>query len=161
MLLWWRLIRLWRQAWSTLPLVRHDGTEKTALTMSKGRRSLRWSGMLRRASQVGLYLGPSAHLQFVSQHADLSLIVLLHLELILLQLVYFVSNEFHLCNLLRHLAFHLLRGPALVVKLGSKRIHNLVQAMVWLARRRGPQVGVATMLSSIKHDGALRDQKDV
>ena len=76
--------------------------------MSKSWRCLGRTGMLRRATKMRLDLGASTHLQFVSQHADLSLIVLLHLELVLLQLVDLIANEFHLLNLLGNLALDLL-----------------------------------------------------
>jgi hypothetical protein len=68
--------------------------------VSQGWRRLGRTGVLRRATEMRLHLRASAHLQFVSQHADLSLVVLLHLELVLLQLVDLVPDELHLLNLL-------------------------------------------------------------
>ena len=54
-----------------------------------------------------LYRLHAAHLELVPEHADFSLVVLLHFELVLLQLIYFVANQFHLLDLLSDLAFDL------------------------------------------------------
>lgn len=95
----------------------------------------------------------AAHLQLMSKHSDLSLVVLLHLQLILLELVDFVSNKFHLLDLLRNLAFDLFRGPTLTVELGAESVEDLIEAMVWLTGSRRPQVRVAAMLRGVEHGG--------
>ena len=93
----------------------------------------------------------SAHLQLVSKHSDLSLVVLLHLQLVLFELVDLVTDEFHLLDLLCDLALDLFRGAALIVELGSEGVQDLIEAMIWLTWSRWPQVGIAAMLSSVEH----------
>lgn len=66
-----------------------------------------------------LYWRASSHFKLVSQHAYLSLILLLHLQLVLFKLVDLVSNEFHFLYLLADLSFHLFRASTLVVEFGS------------------------------------------
>lgn len=56
---------------------------------------------------MGLHLGASSHVQLVSEHANFSLIILLHLQLILFELVDLVADQFHLLNLLSNLIFDL------------------------------------------------------
>lgn len=68
----------------------------------------------------------TAHLQLMSEHPDLSLVVLFHFHLVLLELIDFVANQFHLLNLLRNLTFDLLRRAALVVELSSEGVQNLI-----------------------------------
>jgi len=77
---------------------------------------------------------------------------LLHLQLILLQLIDFVSDKFHLLNLLRDLVLDLLGCSTLIVKFCPKRVHNLIKAVIRLPRRCRPKIGIATMLSGVKHD---------
>jgi hypothetical protein len=76
---------------------------------------------------------------------------LLHLQLILLQLIDLVSDQFHLLDLLSDLILDLLAGAALVFEFRSQRVEDLIQSMVWRPRRRGSQVGIATVLSCIEH----------
>ena len=102
---------------------------------------------------MGLNRLYAAHLELVSKHSDLSLVVLLHFELVLLELVYFVSNKFHLLDLLGDLAFDLFRRPTLTVELGAESVEDLIEAMVWLTWSRRPQVRVAAMLCGVEHGG--------
>jgi hypothetical protein len=109
-----------------LALVRHDATKEASLAVPESWGSLGRTSMLRRSAEMGLHLRASAHLKFMSQHADFSLVVLLHLELILFELIDFVTDKLHLLNLLGDLAFDLLRVAALIVEFRPKRIHNFV-----------------------------------
>jgi hypothetical protein len=136
----------------TLSLVLHDAAEETTLAVTErgGRGS--WTTWLRSTTNMGLRdVMDSSGLELVPQHANFSLIFLLHLELILLQLIHFVANQLHFLNLLWHLALNLLGRATLIVEFDSQRIQDLVEPMVGLAGGGRPQVGVAAMLSSIKH----------
>ena len=86
--------------------------------------------MLRRATKVRLDRLYATHIELMPEHADLSLVVLFHLQLVLLELVHLVANQFHLLDLLRNLAFDLFRRSTLVVEFGSKRVHDLIETMI-------------------------------
>lgn len=77
---------------------------------------------------------PTTHVELVPKHSNLSLVVLLHLQLILLKLVDLIADELHLLNLLSDLILHLFGGAALIVELGSERVKDLIEAMAGLAR---------------------------
>jgi hypothetical protein len=98
----------------------------------------------------------ATHLELVPKHSDLSLVVLLHFQLILLELVNLVADELHLLDLLGDLVFHLFGGAVLIVELGSERVEDLIEAMIWLAWCRGTQIRIAAMLSSVEHLGIGR-----
>ncbi len=87
------------------------------------------------------------------KHSNLSLVVLFHFQLVLLELVDLVANEFHLLDLLRHLALHLFRGATLVVELGPKVVQDLIQAMIRWTRGSRAQIRVTAVLSSVEHGG--------
>ena len=87
------------------------------------------------------------------EHSDLSLVVLLHLQLVLLELIDLIPYEFHFLDLLCDLAFDLFRRPTLTVEFGAKSVEDLIEAVVWLPRSRRAQVGVATMLCGVEHSG--------
>lgn len=104
MLLWWGLlIRRRGEARTALSLVGHDSAEESSLTMAQCRgRWLRGTAVLWWTGQMCLHRRAAAKLQLVPEHAYLRLVVVLHLQLVLLELVDFVANQFHLLNLLRH-----------------------------------------------------------
>ena len=63
--------------------------------------------MLSRAANVRLLVWGATDLELMAKVTDLSVILLLHLHLLLLELVDFVSNDFHLIDLLGDLSLDL------------------------------------------------------
>jgi hypothetical protein len=114
--------------------------------------------MLQRTSDVVLChrWGAAAHVELVAQGSNFVLVVLLDLELILLELIDFVTDEFHLLNLLCDLVLVLLGTPILVVELCAQGVKDFIQAVVGLARRRRTQIWVTTMLRGIEHVGRYK-----
>ena len=75
--------------------------------------------MLWWAREVRLNRSAATQVQLVSQHAYLCLIIVLHLQLVLLELVDLVTDQFHLLDLLCHRCFSLIRAATLSLKLGA------------------------------------------
>lgn len=149
MLLWERLVRRRSQ---TLSLILHDATEEPALAVTQGRGRCRGTALLRSTSDMCLSdVMATSSLELVPEHADLGLVLLLHLQLILLELVDFVADKLHLRDLLGYLALDLLGRATLIFEFGSQIVEDLVQPMSGLARARGAQIWVAPMLSSVEH----------
>lgn len=95
----------------------------------------------------------AAHFEFMAQVADLILVVLLHLELILFQLIDLVTDELHLLYLLRDLRLHLLRATALALEFRPQLIEDFIQSTSVRRRLTRPQIGLAPVLRRIEHGG--------
>ena len=63
--------------------------------------------MLSRAANMRLLVWGATDLELMAKVTDLSVILLLHLHLLLFELVDFVSNDFHLIDLLGDLSLDL------------------------------------------------------
>ena len=64
--------------------------------------------MLRRTTKMCRHRRrATSQFQLLSEHANFCLVVLLHLQLVLFQLIDLVPDQFHLLNLLIDLSFHL------------------------------------------------------
>lgn len=147
------LFRRWCQSRTSLALIGHYATEKSPLTVAERRgRWLRRTTVLRRTAHMRLHWSAPSNLQLTPQHADFSLVLLLHLQLILLKLVDLVADQLHFLDLLSDLGFHLLRSSTLILELGPQGIEEFIET--WIVRRRlarPKRLGAAVLPGGIEH----------
>lgn len=159
LLLRWLLLRRRCKRWTALTLICHDATEQSSLTVAeRWRLWLRRSAMLRRSAHMCLNRRASSQIKFVSQHAYFSLVLLLHFQLVLLKLVDFVPDQFHLLYLLADLSLHLLGTSTLVLEFGPQRIEDLVESLTMCGRLTRPKrLGTAMLPGGIEHRDGLSE----